>query len=214
MRNLPEMRNILIIILFFFVLPTFGQLGKGIVNVAFDENTRIDFYSDTLTSIPEKQIQFFLDESIKGYNIRDLKKQKEWLKPQAMWFDYDFFFFRCIHQTENFYKVVVNNQTGMTYWIKKADFLSFQDWEQLLIGVLTISRNNDQSIKAKPDSDSQTIDFEADDCFHVIKMQGDWIEITTNGTCTEFEMTSGKLDSGWIKWREDDNLLIEYFLAM
>jgi hypothetical protein len=188
------MRNILIIIQTLFALSTFGQLGGGIVSVAFNENTRIDFYSDTLNSSPDKQIMFFLDESIKGYNIRQIETKKEWLKPQSLWLDYNFFFFRCIQQTDNFYKVIVNNQTGLAYWINKADFLSFQNWEQFLIGVLTVSRNNDQDIKAKPDSDSKTIDFTAEDCFHVVKMEGDWIEITTNGTCSEIEMTTGKLN--------------------
>ena len=214
MRNFPNMRNIQIIIQILIALPAFGQLGEGIVRFAFDENTRIDFYTDTSDSSPERLIQFFFDESTRSYNIRDIEIKKEWLNPQAIWLDYDFFFFRCIQQTDNFYKVVTNNQTGLAYWVKKADFITYQNWEQFLLGVLTISRNTDQDIKLEPDSDSPKIDFIAEDCFHVVKMKGDWIEITTNGICKDEDLTTGKLTSGWIRWREGEKLLIDYFLIM
>ena len=79
---------------------------------------------------------------------------------------------------------------------------------------MTIEREVKQEIKSKPDIDSSSIEFVGDDCFHVKQMKGDWIEITTSGLCSEEELTNGKLDSGWIKWREKGRLLIKYYLTM
>ena len=207
------MRPSLIIILSFFISIAFGQLGEGIVHVAINEHTRIDFYSDTLKQTPDKQIQFFEDASINSLSIKNLEREREWLNPQAMWLDYSFFFFRCIRQTRGYYEVVANNDTGKTFWIKQADYLSFQDWEEFLISVLTVGRNTEQEIKEKPDETAQTIAFTSDECFHVKQMQGDWVEITTEGLCTEGQ-TDRNYTTGWIKWREGDVLLIDYYLTM
>ena len=71
------MRYSILVIQFFLFLPSFGQLGEGIVRVAFDNTTHIDFYADTLDNKPDKQIQFFLDETINSYNIKNLNTVKE-----------------------------------------------------------------------------------------------------------------------------------------
>jgi hypothetical protein len=45
-------------------------------------------------------------------------------------------------------------------------------------------------------------------------MNGDWIEIFTADYCDEsYTDSKTKIESGWIKWRQGNKLLIEYYIT-
>lgn len=69
-----------------------------------------------------------------------------------------------------------------------------------------------QKIRTEPDERSQEIEYHGTDCFVVKSMKGEWIEIATPAYCDE-DLTGSTtpIKSGWIKWRDGDKLIIEYF---
>lgn len=110
--------------------------------------------------------------------------------------------------------MIFNNATGLAFWIKRSKILSFLNWEDFLRGVLFVGRLTNQEIKLEPDLNSKSFEFIGDDCFHVKNMLDNWIKITTEGLCEDEELTMGRLKSDWIKWKDKDTLLIDYFLTM
>ncbi|MCK4979431.1 MAG: hypothetical protein KAS62_03495, partial [Candidatus Delongbacteria bacterium] len=74
------MRLFIIYILLLMTINVWSQteLGIGLVSISYDENTILDLYINKADKEPEKKIIFFLDSTIKSWNIRDLEKQREW----------------------------------------------------------------------------------------------------------------------------------------
>jgi hypothetical protein len=206
---------LLITILLLLNTNLFSQdIGIGIISLNFDDKTTLNFYSAPNDKVPIKTIEFFNDQSINSWNIKELNKQKEWLKPEVLWLDYSQFVLRCLTVQENWLQVIVNNQTGESLWISKSDITIFRTWENYLQDMFAIARKPDQKqiIRILPDDNSEEIRYQGQDCFQVKSMKGDWIEIFTADYCDESNTDSKtKIKSVWIKWRQGNTLLIEYF---
>jgi hypothetical protein len=210
------MRLLIINVLVLFSTQVWSQtdLGIGLVSIDFDDKTVLEFYSDTLESKPVKVVEFFDDKTINSWNIKDLDKQKEWLKPEVLWLDYSVFTFRCLTRTDNWFQIIVNNENGKNYWLKKTDQIKFKNWEEYLKDMFGVERlsNFPQQIRTEPTNNSPEIQYQGTDCFVVKSMKGDWIEITTPYYCDE-NLTDSKtpIKSGWIKWRQGNKFIINYF---
>jgi hypothetical protein len=191
-----------------------ADLGLGLISINFDDKTTLYFYSTPHDKKPNRTISFFNDKTINSYNILDLDKHQEWLKPEILWLDYDQFVFRCLTVQDSWLKIIVNNETKETLWLKKSDLTIFRDWETFLKEMFGVARLPDQrqKIRTLPNDNSEEINYEGQDCFQVKSMKGDWIEIFSADYCDEsFTDSKTKIKSGWIKWRQGNQLLIEYF---
>ena len=202
--------------MFFLTINLWGQtdLGIGLVSIDFGDKTVLHFYASQADTLPKKTIEFFDDKSINSWNIRDLDKQKRWLKPESLWLDYSSFVFRCKSLTNNWFEVIVNNENGESLWLKKNEFTKYSSWEtylQEMFGVARLPRQI-QKIRKQPSDTSEEIKYSGQDCFQVKSMKGDWIEIFTADYCDNVDNKT-KIDSGWIKWRQGNQLLIEYYLT-
>ncbi|MFN6945840.1 MAG: hypothetical protein ACK4ND_12905, partial [Cytophagaceae bacterium] len=101
-----------IIFLLIFNTHSWGQVGIGVVAINFNDKTILDFYMSKSSSKPVKTIEFFSDESISSWNIRNIDSHKDWLNPESLSLDYSSFVFRLNQQSEGWYEVIVNNKTG------------------------------------------------------------------------------------------------------
>lgn len=210
------MRRLLTIILFLLTINLWGQaeFGQGLVSINFDDKTVLQFYAKQTDTVPIKTIEFFNDKSINSWNIHGLDKQKEWLKPEVLLLDYSSFIFRCKTQTNDWFEVFVNNENDKSLWLKKSELTKFLSWEtylQKMFGVARLS-NQSQKIRKQPNDNSEEIKYSGHDCFQVKSMNEDWIEIFTADYCDNNDSKT-KIKSGWLKWRQGNRLLIEYFLT-
>jgi hypothetical protein len=191
----------------------YGQvtLGTGIVKIEFNEKTVVDFYKKPADKVQFKRIEFFDDKSINSWNIKNLEKEKAWLKPEVLWLDYSQFNFRCKSTNGDWLELIVNNDNGQTYWIKKNTTIKFLTWEEYLKDMFGVDRLEDykQKIRKEPSDTAEEIKYEGRDCFEVKSLRGDWIEIFSTDHCDEGK-NKDKIKSGWIKWRHGDKLMIEY----
>jgi hypothetical protein len=185
-------------------------LGIGIVNVNFNEKTVIHFYDRPGASSPAKTIRFFDDKSINSWSIVDLDSVRSWLAPQAIWLDYSHFNFRCTARRPGWFQVIVNNETGKTYWVRASRTLTFETWEAFLADMFSIARLDKfpQPLRSRPSTTSREVRFRGRDCFDLIAMRGDWIHVKQAGHCEEPDRN---FRSGWIRWRRGQTMLIEYF---
>lgn len=202
-------KTLLFIAIIIMSLSSFGQspLGIGLVKIAFDDKTVIDFYDSPEFSNKLKTIEFFNDKAINSWNIKNLENhQKDWLSPETLWLDYSQFTFRCKTKIEDCFEVYVSDTKTM--WIKATHYTHFTTWESYLQGMFSIERLNPetQEIYSRPYPKSAIIEA-TEDCFKVLQLSKDeeWIEIKTADHCE----TEDKI-SGWIQWRDGDNILIDY----
>jgi len=201
------MRKYLNLFFILWFLVSFGQseIGIGIVSINFDENTKIEFYENIDLKKKLKTVEFFNDESINSWNIKNLENHKNWLQPESMWLDYGLFKFRCKTKKKDRYEVYVSG--SQTMWIKVKNYTDYFSWEDYLKNMFSIERSDKktQFIYSRPFTKSAKIKSE-NDCFEVKQMQNEWIKVETAGHCE-----SEKRISGWIKWRDGNRILINYY---
>jgi hypothetical protein len=193
-----------------------ASLGIGLISMHYDDRTVFYFFKDTLGSEPEKRIEFYTDESIEAWNIVDLAEQSEWLNPESLVPESYSFILRCVSETNDWFEIIVNDDTGLTMWLRKSDSCIFMTWETYLQGMYGIERLPDlyQKIKVSPNKNSKEIKYTGQDCFQVNSMDGEWIEIFTAPYCDEDDLENNpRIESGWIRWREGNKLLIDYTLT-
>ncbi|AZQ44182.1 hypothetical protein [Nonlabens ponticola] len=205
------MRIIILLVLNLVSLTSLSQseLGIGIVSINFNNNnnTLIDFYEGSDLNKKVKTIEFFKDESINSWNIKDLENQQQWLQPESLWLDYHQFSFRTKTNETDCFEIYVSDTKTM--WIKNTDYIEFHTWEEYLQNMFSIERvdKNTQNIYSKPFTNSEIVKLGSkEDCFTVIRMQNDWIEVETGEHCE-----NGRKIKGWLEWRNDDKLLINYY---
>ncbi|MDC6407069.1 MULTISPECIES: hypothetical protein [Maribacter] len=188
--------------------------GIGLVSIGFDDKTKLEFYESEMDNEPTEVLEFFLDSTISSLSIRNLNTQHKWLNPEVLWLDYHEFTFRCVSKTEDCFEIIVDNETGKSMWLKKSELTLFSTWETYLMRMFGIERlkSNPQKIRIGPSENSAEIKYEGTDCFIVKRMKDDWIEIMTPDYCDEdYTDSNTPLKSGWIKWRNGNELLINYF---
>ncbi len=201
------------LILLTVLTQSYGQapLGIGMVEIQFDASTVVEFYNTPEEKTFAKRIEFFDDKSINSWSIKDLKSVQSWLKPESMWLDYHHFVFRCTSANKAWLEVIVNNEDGKSYWIKRTTETVFQTSEEYFKAMFSIDRLPDekQEIRVQPTDASAKIQYEGRHCFIVKSVKGDWIEIATEGHCATEKVT--QIKSGWIRWRRGEKLLIKCY---
>jgi hypothetical protein len=198
------------IFLYILSISCFAQtnLGIGLISIKFNDKTVLHFYSSINNSKPVKTITFLNDKTINSWNIKNLEEQKKWLKPEILWLDYNLFVFRCEKQKSDWFKIIVDNETGKSLWIKKSEIIEFSSWEKYLEEMFRVERLSKlNSIHKSPKENSEIIKYSEEECFQVKSMKDDWIEIFTS----ECEESKNEIKSGWIKWKVGNKLLIKYF---
>lgn len=209
------MKLLITSLLYFFAPCLFAQanLGIGLVRINYNDTTVLHLYTSKTDKQPAKTIEFSPNTITDSQNIRN-NEIKRWLKPEGFALEYSFFVFRCKNRTDNWYEVIIDNESGQTLWLKKSTVTKFSSWETFLTGVLGVNVLQDpkQAIRTSPLDTAKEINYKVTDCFRAKSMKGDWIEIYTDDHCDNPE--SGTIiKSGWIKWRRGEQLLIGYSIA-
>lgn len=97
------------------------------------------------------------------------------------------FNFRYILSDGDWIKVVVNNENGQTYWIRKNTKTKLFTWEEYLKDMFSVARldNKGQKIRVSPTDDAVELSYEGTDCFQVQSLKEDWMEIFTPDFCNQ-----------------------------
>jgi hypothetical protein len=213
------MRNLLIIAIFIVPLTTIGQsninVGQGLVKIEFEKLPTLLFYSDTNKTTPLRTVSVTKDKEGE-FIIENSSHVRSWFNPEGLWLDYGIFIIRVDTVIGKWYRVFTNNDKGTTLWTKADSVNNFIKWQTFLVDETTsinIHQDFDLEIKTEPSDEALTIKIiEETDCFEAIEIMGDWLRIKTNES---FECNESKkpIKSGWIKWRRNNRLLINYGLG-
>ncbi len=140
--------------LYFFVLnAAFNQaeLGNGLIKLNLKGQTTIELFSSTKDNIFSKKIEIAFDTITKAYNLKNPKAGEGWLKPEVLWLENISVVFRCKSKNNKWFEIIVNNETGKTFWIKNNN-AKFLGWNTFLMEMFMIRRkgNYPQKIRKQP----------------------------------------------------------------
>ncbi|QHL87901.1 hypothetical protein GU926_10850 [Nibribacter ruber] len=144
--------------------------------------------------------------------------------------EYAIMHFVCLQQTKAFYKVLVNNNQ-IKYFPKKKEY-EFKTWENYILNGVGIRRAtnengspaNERPLQKNPSETSESIKIpEGHEHFCPLEVNGDWVKVTYNcfynlerdpyeGEPCQFIDKCANPTTGWLKWREENKILIDIFL--
>lgn len=127
------------------------------------------------------------------------------INPYAWHQDYHLLVFRCVKKADGWYEVIVDEKLKRVKYISEKDYnFKFETWENHILKTFSIDFNpNKNPILEEPLESSVSIFYNNDEVYHPVKIRGEWLQIKWG--------TEDKWNYGWIKWREKNNLLIEFF---
>lgn len=119
--------------------------------------------------------------------------------------EYYILFLEGYQQKDGIYKVCLNNDTISFNHIDGVTF--FETWEEHVKSSFIITSKENPLMKIPADF-STIIDLNYNEfSFTVVKVDKDWIYVVCDSDCEGCD--DGKTVSGWVRWRENNNLLVE-----
>src|SRR5689334_7558397 len=111
---------ITILITIGLLMNTESELGLGIIQVDVYRTTEIKVYKNKGDRSPEKIIKLINKD---GEIKIEESNYSNWLKPEAVWFDYSQFTFRYTAREDKWIQIIVNTETKEKRWIQQSETL-------------------------------------------------------------------------------------------
>ncbi|PNQ75293.1 hypothetical protein C1T31_03940 [Hanstruepera neustonica] len=183
-------------------------MGFGMFSPNMFENKALYFYGNLnlekslMEHIPTDSITFKKSE----YGSFNIATAPPWLVPDHLKLDYDMLYFKVVSVSEDFLEVIVNTSTLQTAYIDKQSGV-FKYWPEFLLSVNSVEfiGQNSQKVHVKPLDGAGFVNTNHS-FMKPLKVKQSWMYVLLLNN--EFE-TTGK---GWIKWKENNQLLITYNL--
>lgn len=184
----------------------------GSADISFDGKTVLQFYEKPNASqSPAQTLRFYEDKELKMDSFKaEGEKSYNLLNPDVHKLDYYLFNLPAKTRLNGWLEVVVDDGTNETLWLKESKNVEFKDWLQDMKTSFAIGRLNKENnpLLTKPDPTAQKVIFDGDESFDVIEMKGDWIKVNSKNLPSETTKIS---ITGWIRWRDNNCLLIEMY---
>ena len=183
-----------------------AEFGLGMAAPNFSELKTLHFYGNpTMTDNVVANDSVTFSTSTNGPEIATAPP---YLVPQHLKMDYQIFYFLVKSQTRDHYEVVVNKKNGQTTWVSKVE-VKFKSWPDFLLNVFAVEPMNwnDNLVRIKPMSHASPIQTVTEEnILSPIQIKDDWIQVDI------MDKNHKSIGKGWLKWRSESALLIDYSL--
>lgn len=174
--------------------------SKGVVIYTEDDVTK---ESDKLVRIFDKdgglwhKFTFYYDDSNGKFEY-----ENENFKPLSFHPDNFVLALKCVGETDEYYKIIADEEKGTVKFVKKDDsLLKLETWEKHILSLNAVSFDLENNpLRDSPDGKPVAAKIKADSTFTPKKIKSIWLNV---------ENSEGQ--SGWIKWKDKDSLLIDMF---
>lgn len=118
--------------------------------------------------------------------------------------------FTCVSESDSLYEIIVDEDTKLTKWFKKSEFLKIETWgEYILSSSVIIFEEN----KFFSDSlESYTIKKESNCLINPCVIHDDWMKVKWNINCYEDSPSIYKY--AWMRWKENNTVTIRYWFLI
>lgn len=130
-------------------------------------------------------------------------------RPFAFHPDYFLLALRLTSEDKNHFEVIVNEDTGLKKFVLKKDqLLRFESWEDHILNAFAVDFDKRyNALRRTPDGEFDQTLFPENTTFHPIKINGQWLKVRIDPSDSE----NKSAQFGWIKWKENNTLLIKLF---
>lgn len=132
-------------------------------------------------------------------------------KPFAFHPDYFLLVVKCVKRYMDRWEVIVNEATGLTKFVRVSDRnLEFETWGDHILKLFAV--NFDQSVnplRTAPSGRGNSIRLADKLIFRPVQLRGNWLKVRAEFP-ENLKLQSG-VRTGWVKWRDAKDLLIEPF---
>lgn len=182
-------------------------MGLGMAKPDFFNHKEVYFYNRLE---PNKSIldhthneKIVIGRSETGFSIQSAPP---WFSPAHLKIDYEILYLRVVSVTPEFIEVVVNEQTGQTAYMdrRKSTLLHWPEFLLSLNSIEPISKKQNP-IKIKPLDHASPVN-KAYAFLKPLKVKQQWVQVEL---VDRNYKTTGK---GWLKWNNQQKLLIKYSL--
>ncbi len=218
--------------LFFMLIALSGRAGAfeekygiGVVEIFPYNFFSMDFWKGPSIEQPfvYDEINFYLDSSSRvlkyTFSTTGSDSIPAWFDPHVFSFSKERKKFQliCVTKDGDWCEVIANKKTGMTKWVELGFDVTFSEWQNFFPSASRIEIvKGDSLLFEKPIDGSQTtaINLNYDHSYiqvmHCKEVQGMWMSVVI-----EEKDEFGKVintRTGWIKWRDENEMLVEYFV--
>lgn len=150
------------------------------------------------------EFTFYYDDSDGKFEY-----ENEEFAPFSFHQDYFVLALRCIGEDKTRYEVIVNEETGLKKFVKKDDpTLKLETWEEHLRKLFAVGFDREKNpMRETPEGQAKIVEFPKEVPLHPIEVRGDWLKVRWDSS----EKSRKHAESGWVKWRDNDQILIELF---
>jgi hypothetical protein len=129
--------------------------------------------------------------------------------PFAFHPDYFVLALKCVGEDENRYEVIVNEETGLKKFVRKDDAtLKFETWEKHILKTFAVDFDREQNpLRETPEGQVKDFVLPKEATFHPVEVNGEWLKIRWDSS--KKAVKNDKF--GWVKWKENNKILIELF---
>lgn len=182
--------------------------GLGMFSPNIYENDILHFYGNL--NLEKSLINHSSTDSItfkrSKYGEFNIATAPPWLIPKHLKLDYGILYFKAISVTNEFIEIEVNSITNQTAYVNKSSGKLLY-WPEFLLGINSVELLNSetQNVHVKP-LDYAGIVNQNYSFMRPLKIKQNWMYVIL--------LTDGfdPVGKGWIKWIQNDKLLITYSL--
>lgn len=141
--------------------------------------------------------------------------------------DYGIMQFVCLEKAEKYYKVLAGYD--QVFFLPVAEDYEFVTWQDYILTSFGVRRNTDldsewkdQPLRKLPNASSEELDIpEGLEMFCAMEMKGEWLkvkydcfyntetELEEGAPCHEYIDKCANTVTGWLKWRDNNKVLID-----
>ncbi|MBK8812482.1 MAG: hypothetical protein IPN69_17370 [Acidobacteria bacterium] len=177
---------------------------KGLIVLSnkYGKNDFVRFYNDDGSLWYE--FTFYYDDSDGKFEY-----ENEEFGPFSFHQDYFVLALRCVGEDKYRYEVIVNEENGLKKFVKKDDpTLKFETLGEHITKVFAIEFDRVKNpLLEAPNGKVRNIDLSPELIFHPVEVRGEWLKVRWDGS----QQPKKDAGSGWVKWRDDNQILVELF---
>lgn len=184
------------------------ELGLGFFTPDFYNQQVLYFYGMPNVDKPVSEhlpVDSLLFQRSDGHQY-EITYAPPWLVPEHMKMDYEILHFKILSVNRDFIRIDVNKTNNRYAYVDRhAGSISY--WPEFLLKVHSVEfpQGQSQTVRVKPlnYAGQVNINFEF---MKPLQIQNEWMEV---------ELQDGnfqKVGNGWIQWRDEEKLLIQYSL--
>ena len=205
MTKLKSLFNVVFLISIFAsgvagqVSTTSNSLGLIVLSDSYSKKDFIHIYNGD--GSPWHRFSFYYDDRDGKFDYAS-----DDFRPFAFHPDYFLLAIKCVGKEAGRYEVIVNEEDGLRKYVKADDpSLRFETWESHILRVFAVGFNRTRNpVLNAPQGRAKKVSM-PNAPFHPVEVKGEWLRIKWRADSDTGENT------GWIRWKRGERLLIELF---